>query len=321
MKRSARQIVSILMLALISTAQAEGDPGGAPSSAQMKRAANAEGISVVKSTPNLFHGTQNDPTPWECEPSLLYAAKYPLSQRETDFVLDYCSVLALAKRGRLGGNVIDVSNAVAAELPNTKKKFQRYQDADQFFLEVSGMRLTYAGAPKHYVLAWQVPQLPLIGIANHGLANAYAAQRANDPNHMPGMVSPIGLDQDYRKFGLEFFDRKYGPNASVSLSKLAPWPSMGRIALTASDDKSEYALETLTNNVPLREIDGTTFHQLELTGNLFYTVSVQNDSVQVTPQFLEAWLYKKIVRIPLSAETYTINCKTSGLFGKSYKCE
>ena len=321
MKKTHRQIISILLLAFISTARAENDPSIQPSDIQMKRAANAEGIAVVKTTPNVFHGMQNDPTPWECEPSLLYAAKYPLSQRESDFVLDYCTVLALAKRGRLNGNYIDVSNAVASELPATQKKLQRYRDAGQYFLEVSSMRLAYAGSPKHYALSWQVPRLPLIGIATKGLTNAYAAQRADDPHHIPGVVSPIGLDQDYRKFGLEFFDRKYGPNASVSLSRPAPWPGVDRIYLTAADDKTEYALETLTNNVPLREIDGTMFHQLELTGNLFFTVSAEKGAIEAKPQFLETWMYKKIVRITLSGDTYTISCKTSGLFGKSYKCE
>lgn len=78
-----RKLIGIgaLLLFVIGPCLAQDASPGASSQPVLTRSPNAEGIAVVKSAGNLIHGTQNDPTPWECEPTLLYAAKYPLSQR------------------------------------------------------------------------------------------------------------------------------------------------------------------------------------------------------------------------------------------------
>ncbi len=309
---------------LSGTCNAQENPPAAPvNQAAPMRTSKVEGIAVVKSQGNLLHGMQSDPTPWECEPTLLYAAVYPLSQRDTDFVLDFCSVLSLFKRGAVGVNFYDVTDNVTRERPKTEQKLQRYRDAKQFFLEVPNMRLDYAGRPGRYQLSWHVPKLEVLQRASYALTSQYMSELRNSKagRPFPDRYSSAALSEDYRKTGIEFFDRKYGKGASVSLDKPLPWPTVERIAINAADDKTAYALEALTNNPPQREIDGTTFFQLDLTGNLFFGVEPAGNAVRVTPLFLEAWLYKKVVRIPLEADSYTMTCKTSGLFGKSFKCE
>lgn len=289
----------------------------------LARSADAEGIAVVKSIGNLLHGTQNDPTPWECEPTLLYAAKYQLATRDLDFVLDSCSVLSLSKRGAVGSNYFDVSNNVARELPKTESKLQRYRNAKQFYLQVSAMRLTYQGARGHYQLSWHVPHLEVLNRATFGLMSEYENDVRNQRNasFSPNGLSAAALSEDYKRTGMEFFDRKYGRGASVALNQPLPWPTNQQVAIEAFDEKTEYALENLTSNPPQREIDGTTFFLLDRTGNLFFSAESDGNVVHVTPLFLEAWLYKKVVRIPLAGAAYTMSCKTSGLFGKSFKCE
>ena len=315
--------ICTLLLSIMGACLAQDAPSSASVSPVVSRSPSAEGIAVVKSVGNLLHGTQNDPTPWECEPTLLYAAKYPMSQRESDYVLDFCSVLALSKRGAVGSNYIDVTNNVASEIPRTQKKLQRYRDADQFFLEVSGMRLAYQGKVKQYQLSWRVPRLEVLSKASSTLMAGYLSDLRASRNSTigPNGFSTVALGEDYKRTGMEFFDRKYGKGASISLSRPLPWPTNQGIVLTASDDKTEYALENLTSNPPQREIDGTTFYQLSLTGNLFFGLVQDGDAIRAVPQFVEVWLYKKVVRIPLATDGYAITCKTSGLFGRSYKCE
>ncbi len=298
-------------------------PATPTSPAPLARLPSAEGIAVVKSTANIFHGTQNDPTPWECEPTLLYAAKYPLAERDANFVLDFCSVLSLSKRGAVGSNVFDVASNVERERPKTEQKLQRYRDAKQFFLEVPGMRVAYQGIPGHYRLSWHVPKLEVLSRANYALMSEYANElyARKDPNSAMNRLSSTSQVEDYKRTGMEFFDRKYGKGASVALNQPMPWPTVDQVPLLATDEKTEYALENLTSNPPQREIDGTTFFQLARTGNLFFSVDTNGGTVHVTPLFLEAWLYKKVIRIPLAGDGYSITCKPSGLIGKSFKCE
>ncbi len=321
MKTTIGMCVVAALLAANSYGQVE-TPSPAARPAPV-RSPTAEGIAVIKSKGNLLHGMQNDPTPWECEPTLLYAAVYPLSQRDMDFVLDFCSVLSLFKRGAVGVNFYDVTDNVSRERPKTEQKLQRYRDAKQFFLEVPNMRLAYTGRPGRYQLSWHVPRLEVLQRANYALTSEYMSELRNSKagRPVPDRFSSAALSEDYRRTGMEFFDRKYGKGASVSLDHPLPWPTLERITINSDDDKTAYALEALTNNTQQREIDGTTFFQLDLVGNLFFSVEPAGDAARVTPLFLEAWLYKKVVRIPLDADSYTMTCKTSGLFGKSYKCE
>ncbi len=175
----------------------------------------------------------------------------------------------------------------------------------------------------YYRLAWRLPQLEVLHQATYALAKGYFNEIRDERvgKAAPDGRSTMALAEDYKRTGMEFFDRKYGKGASVSLSRPLPWPTVDQIALSAADERTAYALENLTSNPAQREIDGTPFFQLGLTGNLFFSVEPAGDAVRVTPLFLEAWLYKKVVRIPLDGTSYTMTCKTSGLFGKSFKCE
>lgn len=322
-----KKLLGTCAVTFISTgaclAQDASAPVMSPGPTLLTRSADAEGIAVIKSTGNLLRGIQNDPTPWECEPTLLYAARYSLTERDANFVLDFCSVLSLSKRGAFGSNIFDVASNVARERPKTEQKLKRYRDAKQFFLEVPGMRLAYQGPSGNYRLNWHVPKFEVLGRATDGLMGEYANEprTQKDPNSAMNRFSSTAQVEDYKRTGMEFFDRKYGKSATVALNHPMPWPTVDQISLLAMDDKTGYALENLTSNQPQRDIDGTTFFQLDRTGNLFFSVEASGNDVRVIPLFLEAWLYKKIVRIPLSGTSYTITCKTSGLFGKSFKCE
>ncbi len=315
-----------LLLAIASGCSTQGDSSsGSPSNlAVSTRAVKAEGIAVTKSTPNLLHNMDNDPTPWECEPTLLYTAKYPLPQRDTDFVLDFCSVLSLAKRNQLGSNYIDVSNNVARETPKTQQKLQRYRDSNQFYVEVTGVTLAPTPTRNQYRLTWTQPKLDLLGIATTDLVRIYAGElkQANATNIPSARYSSFALGQDYRKFGLEFFDRKYGKQAAVALKNALPVPAISQMLLQAHDDTTEYALEDLVNNPAMTDTtDHSVYRLLDRTGYLYFGVESGAAGVKVTPQYLELQLFRKPARISLAANDYAITCRTSGLIGKSFKCE
>jgi hypothetical protein len=322
----SRFLLCALLLAITSGCSTQGDssPGSLSASAVPIHAPKAEGIAVTKSTPNLLHGMDNDPTPWECEPTLLYAAKYPLAQRDGDFVLDFCSTLSLVKRNQLGSNYIDVSNNVAREIPRTQQKLQRYRDTNRFYIEVTGVNLGLTPTRNQYQLTWTLPKLDLLGVATVDLAHIYAGElkHATATNIPPAQYSSSAVGQDYRKFGLEFFDRKYGKQAAVTLKNTLPIPAVSQMLLQAHDDTTEYALEDLVSNPAMTDaIDHSVYHLLDRTGYLYFTVESDASGVRVTPQYLELQLFRKLARISLAANNYAITCKTSGLLGKSFRCE
>jgi hypothetical protein len=209
-------------------------------------------------------------------------------------------------------------------MPKTQQKLQRYRDTNRFYVEISGVTLALTPTRDQYRLSWTPPKLDLLTTATADLAHIYASElkHATATNIPPAQYSSFAVGQDYRKFGLEYFDRKYGKQAAVSLKNTLPVPTVSQMILQAHDDTTEYALEDLVNNPAMTDvIDHSVYRLLERTGYLYFTVESDASGVRVTPQYLELQLFRKTARISLTANYYAITCKTSGLLGKSFKCE
>ena len=272
-----------------------------------------EGIAVNKSEGNPLNNQKKE-LAWECEPSLLYAAKYNLPQKDIDYVVDFCSAMALVKRDRISQNVIAAADDIEKENSKTKEKFQRYQNTSHFFIAAENIKMTYTGQKGRYRLNWELPALniALLKNAKQVFANGFIGETLNSNSQ---------VDQAYRsKSASEFFDRKYG-NYTVGLKKAELFPSDVGAELIAADELTEYAFEELRNNVGLPEMNHQLSYVLSKSGELQFDIQVNGAEIKIEPQVLKLMFFRRPFKLILGQSNVTVACKKAGLFNVAYKCE